>query len=236
MTKGLWVYFPSPMLSKDLYFPILLHSFPPVHFLEQFPSPSPVAHLPPFFFFIKSPQPCFHKSYPQSKTFLNTQAVLSSAIFCSNAVLIATPSSSMHFFTFFDPVAISPTTTGMTLMLRVFHILLISLFSSWYFFHLFFTNSYVPRHSNINYGTPFILIYYNNIWFSYLDLSVTVDHNNPQNLHFFVFNNNFWSMFISFFTSFQVVFPTKFPMNYSCNVIVPSLVLLVCQLFTLITI
>ena len=23
-----------------------------------------------FFFFIKSPQPCFHKSYPQSKTFL----------------------------------------------------------------------------------------------------------------------------------------------------------------------
>ena len=39
-------------------------------------------------------------------------------------------------------------------------------------------------------------------------------------------------MFISFFTSFQVLFPTQFPMNYSCNIIVPSLVLLLCQLFT----
>ena len=58
------------------------------------------------------------------------------------------------------------------------------------------------------------------------------DHKIPQNLHFLIFNNTFWSMFIPFFTSFQVVFPTPFPMNYSFNITVPSLVLLLCQLFT----
>ena len=36
---------------KNLYFPILLHSFSPVQFLEQFSSPSPFAHLP-FYLFI----------------------------------------------------------------------------------------------------------------------------------------------------------------------------------------
>ena len=50
MTKCLWVYCPSPMFSKNLYFPIHLHSFSPVQFLEQFHSPSPFAHLPLFFF------------------------------------------------------------------------------------------------------------------------------------------------------------------------------------------
>ena len=54
---------------KSLYFPILLHSFSPVQVLQEFPCPYLFTHLP-FFFFIKSPQPCFHKSYPQSKTFL----------------------------------------------------------------------------------------------------------------------------------------------------------------------
>ena len=53
----------------------------------------------------------------------------------------------------------------------------------------------------------------------------------PQNLHFFIFNNTFWSMFIPFFISLQVLFLAQFPMNYSCNIIVPCLVLLVCQLF-----
>ena len=56
--------------------------------------------------------------------------------------------------------------------------------------------------------------------------------NIPQSLHFFILNKTFWRMFIPFFTSFQVVFPLKFLMNYSCNIIVPSLVLLLCQLFT----
>ena len=46
-----------------------------------------------------------------------------------------------------------------------------------------------------------------------LFLLFTLDHNIPQNLHFFVFNNNFWSMFIPFVTSFHVIFPTKFPME-----------------------
>ena len=62
-------------------------------------------------------------------------------------------------------------------------------------------------------------------------LSVTLDHSIPQNLHFFIFNKTFWIMFIPLFTSFQLAFPTQFPMNYSCNIIMPSLVLLLCQLF-----
>ena len=39
----------------------------------------------------------FYKLYLHSKTFLNIQAVLGSAVFCSNAVLITTPSFSMQF-------------------------------------------------------------------------------------------------------------------------------------------
>ena len=94
-------------------------------------------HVPSYTFtflltcFFPSPQPCLHKPYPQSKTFLNTQAVPSSAVFCSNTVLITTPSSSMQFFSFFVVLPNTPTTTGMALMLLMFHILLISLFSSW---------------------------------------------------------------------------------------------------------
>ena len=85
----------------------------------------------------------------------------------------------------------------------------------------------------MNYNTTsLILIHYNNIWFSCFDLSVTLDHKFPQNLHFFIFNNTFWSMLIPFLTLFQVVFPTQFPLNYFCNITVPSLVLLLCQLFT----
>ena len=126
MTKGLWVYCPSTMFSKTctfLYFYILSCLF---SFWNNFPPPS---HLPLLFFFSKSPT-CFHKSYLQSKTFLNVWAVPSSAVFCSNAVLTTAPSSSMHFFSFFDVLPSTPTTTGMTLMLLMFQILLISLFGS----------------------------------------------------------------------------------------------------------
>ena len=113
MTKGLWVYCPSPMFSKTctiLYFYILSH-------LLIFSSFS-------FFLFFPSLQPHFHKSYPQSKTFVNMRAVPNSAVFCSNIVLITTPSSFMQFFSFFDMLPSAPTTTGMTLMLLIFHILL----------------------------------------------------------------------------------------------------------------
>ena len=100
MTKGLWVHCPSPMLSKKL---VLFYTF--TFFLTSsvfgtISLPLPICPFATSFFFIKSPQPRFHKSYPQSKTFLNIQAVPSSAVFCSNAVLITTPSSSMHFFEF----------------------------------------------------------------------------------------------------------------------------------------
>ena len=143
MTKGLWVYCPSPMFSKTctfLYSYILSHLF---SFWNNFPPPP---HLPICllffnffvylsiisFFFIKSPQPFFHKSYPQPKTFLKIWAVPSSTAFCSNAVLITTPSFSTQFFSFFDALPSAPTITGMTLMPLMFHILLISPFSSWY--------------------------------------------------------------------------------------------------------
>ena len=80
----------------------------------------PICHF--FFFcFLNSPQPHSHKPYPQYKTFVNIQAALSSAAFCNNTVFLTTPSSSMHFSSFFDVLPSDPTTTGMTLKLLVFH-------------------------------------------------------------------------------------------------------------------
>ena len=175
----------------------------------------PPPHFPPFFL---SSQLHFHKPYPQSKTFLNIRAVPSSAVFCSNAVLKKTPSSSVQFFSFFNVLRSAPTTNGMTLMLLMFHILLIFLFSSRYLsiFSFSFLLTLVSWYSNINYGTALhiltslVLIHYSNIWFPCLDISVTLDHNIPQNRRFFIFNNTFWNMFIPFFTSFQIVFPHNF--------------------------
>ena len=97
----------------------------------------------------------------------------------------------MHFFSFFDMLPSAPATTGMTLMLLMFHVLLISLLSSWCLsVFSFFFQSYLSRFSNINYGTTsLILIHCNNIGFSCLDLCVVLDHNIPQSLHFLIFNN-----------------------------------------------
>ena len=101
MTKSLCVYYPFPIFSKTctfLYFYILSHLL--IHLLIFF-----------FFFFsffFHSPQPHFHRPYPQSKTFLDMQAVPSSTIFCSNAVLITTPRSSMQFFSFFYVLRSAP--------------------------------------------------------------------------------------------------------------------------------
>ena len=119
---------PFPMFSKTwitctfLCFYIFSHLF---SFRNNF-LPFPIYH--PFFF--KSPQPCFHKSYPQSKIFIKIRAVPSSAVFCRNALLITTPSCSMRFFSFYNVLPSAPTTTGMTLMLLMSHVLLISVFSS----------------------------------------------------------------------------------------------------------
>ena len=104
MTKSLWVYCPSPIFSNTctfLYFCILSHLF---SFWNHFPPPL----LFPSFF--SSPSLYFHKPYPQSKTFINIPAVSSSDAFCSNAVLITTPSSSMLFISFFDVLPSIPTT------------------------------------------------------------------------------------------------------------------------------
>ena len=184
---------------------------------------SPPPHLSVFF--IKSH---FHKFYPQSKTFLNIRAVLSNAAFCSNAVLITTSSFTMHFSSFFDVLPSASTTTGMTLMLLVFYILLIFLFSSWYLSIFFFSLSLTLMSPGIAISIMvqlLSLLFATTISGFLALISVTLDHNIPQNLNSFIFNNTFWSMFTPFLTSFQVESPTQFPMNYSCNIIVPSLVL-----------
>ena len=217
MTKGLWVYCPSPMFLKSctcLYFYILSHLF---SFWNNFPPPP---HLLPFFLYQIPPTP-----FPQILSAI--RAVPSSGVFCSNVVLI-TPSSSMHFFSFFDVLPSATTTTGMTLMLPVFHILLISLFSSWYLSIISFSFSLPLMRIAISIMVQLLSLLFTT---TITGLSVTLDHSISQNLHFFIFNKTFWIMFIPLFTSFQLAFPTQFPMNYSCNIIMPSLVLLLCQLF-----
>ena len=107
-------------------FGAISHPLPIPHFSQK--------NLPPS-------NPVFHQPYSQSKTFLNMRPVPGSAIFCSNAVLITTPSSSMQFSSFFDLLPSAPTTTGMTLMRLMLHIILISFFSSRYLliFSFFFS-------------------------------------------------------------------------------------------------
>ena len=149
------------MFSKTCIFPYFYNVSHLFCLWNNFPPPP---HLP-LFFFIESPpsQPRFHKPYPQSKTFLNKLSVHRSAVFGSNGVFIRTPSSSMHFFSFFD---VLPSATGMTLMLLMFHIFFISVFSFWYLstFFSFFTGSYVSKYSNMNHDTTsFILIHCNSI-------------------------------------------------------------------------
>ena len=113
------------MFSKTctfLYFYILSRLF---SFWNPFPPPPPSPPFSPspspFPTFFSLPHPRFHKPYPQSKTF-NIRALPSGAVFCSNAVLITTPSSFMQYFGFFDVLPSAPTTSGMTLMLLMFHI------------------------------------------------------------------------------------------------------------------
>ena len=172
--------FSSPMfVSKNPHFPILLHFFVSVQFLEQFPSGPPVASFFLFFLFqISTPSPVSTNLIHNLKLSLIYELSLAVLFFCSNAVLITIPSSSIHFSSFFDMLPSAPTTTGMTLMLLMFHIFFFSLvprtsqvFPSLF---LFFTNPYVFRYSNISYSTTsLIFIHYNNIWFSCLDLSFT---------------------------------------------------------------
>ena len=76
-------------------------------------------------------------------------------------MLITTPSS-MHFSSFVDVLPSAPTITRMTLMLLMFHILLIFLFSSWYisiFSFSFSLTLYVFRYCNINYGTTSLILF-----------------------------------------------------------------------------
>ena len=139
-----------------LYFYILSHLF---RFWNNLPS---CLHLPLFFLYQISPTR-FHKSYPQSKTFLNTRVAQSRAVFCSQEDNL----NNLMLITAFAQV------------LQVTRSL----------------EPYVSMYSNINYGTTsLILIHYNSTWFSCLDLSVTLDRNIPQNLHFFIFENTFWSI------------------------------------------
>ena len=104
-----YVCFQKPALSYTFRFFCICSVFGTI------PIPPPSCQFFSFFSFSNlHPQPCFHKSYPQSKTFLNIRAAPGSAVFCSNAMLITIPSSSIHFFSFFDMLPSAPTTTGMT--------------------------------------------------------------------------------------------------------------------------
>ena len=129
MTKFLWVYWPSPMFLKActfFNFYILSHLFSSNSSLLL-----PFSHLFP-------PPPPFLQTLSAIWN-LNLWPVTSSAVFCSSAVVIATPNSSIQFFSFFYMLPSAHSTTWMTLMLLMFHILLISLFSlSLNFFILFF--------------------------------------------------------------------------------------------------
>ena len=147
MTKDFRVYCPSPMFPKIctfLYFYILSHLFsfgtislhlpicPFAFFFYFFLILFIYLYL--FIYFILSNHPnsvstnfiCNLKSsliYKLSLAVLFSAAMEWSAY--NNAQFYA-------FFSFFDVLPSDPTTIGMTLMLLMFHILLISLFSSWY--------------------------------------------------------------------------------------------------------
>ena len=115
---------------KSLYLLQLLHSFSPVQFFNS-SLPLPFSHLFP-------PPPPFLQTLSAIWN-LNLWAVTSSAVFCCSAVIITTPNSSIQFFSLFYVLPSAHSTTWMTLMLLMFHILLISLFSlSLNFFILFF--------------------------------------------------------------------------------------------------
>ena len=122
------------------------------------------------------------------------------------------------------------------LMLLMFHILLIFLFSSWYlsiFSSSFLLTLMSPGVAISNMAQLFSFLFTTTIS-GFLAL-ISLSHWIITSYKIFTssfFINTFWSMFILFFTSLQVVFSTQFPMNYTCNIIVPSLVLLLCQLFT----
>ena len=116
----LLLYFQKPVPSYSFTFFLTCSIFGTISL------PLSIRHFFPF------PQSRFHRPYSQSKTFLNIRAHPTSAIFCSNAVLITMPSYSMNFFNLFDVLPSTPTTTEMTLIFLMLHIVFISLFSSWY--------------------------------------------------------------------------------------------------------
>ena len=165
MTKSLWVYYPSAMYSK----PIPSYTFTFFFTCLVFETLSlPLPHFSP------SPHPRFHKPYRQSKTFLNIQAVRSSAVFCSKAVLITPPSSSMQFLSFFDVLPSAPTTTRLTLMFLMFHILLISLFISWYlsFFSFSFSRTIMSPSIAISIMTQLLSFLFTTTMSGFLALSL----------------------------------------------------------------
>ena len=174
---------------KNLYLPILLHSFPPVQFLEQFPSPLPIPH------FFSLSQPYFHKPYLQYKTILNIWAVHRSAVSCCNVVLIVSPSSSMQFLSFFDVLRSVPTTTGITWMAPMLQVSPISPLSSW---HLstpsssFSSTLMSPGLAITIMAQLFSFLFTTTMsGFPYVDPPLKLDPNISQNHHFFIFRNIF---------------------------------------------
>ena len=85
----------------------------------------------------------------------------------------------------------------------MFDILLISPFSSWFFSNLSFSFSLTLMSPDIPISimAQLLSFLFTTTISGFLALiSVKLDHNIPQHLHFFISNNTFWSMFIPFFT------------------------------------
>ena len=124
----------------------------------------------------------------------------------------------------------------MTLMLLMFHILLIYFFSSWYlsiFFCSFLLTLMSPGIAISIMAQLFSFLFTTSIS-SFLPL-ISLWHwiitfHKIFTTSFSTAPSGAWSY--HFFAAFQVTFPTQCTTNYSFNIIVPSLVLLLCQLFT----
>ena len=186
MTKSLWVYCLSPVFSKTCTF---LH------------------------FYILSNVLSFQIPSPIFPTFFPPPTPISTNLVCN---LKASIIYELSLVVLFDVLPSTSTTTGMTLILLMFHNLLISLFSSQYL-------SIFPFSFLLTLMSPGIAIS------TILQLRSFSFTTKPSLVHF---QKHLLEHVHTTFHFFQVVFPILFPMNYSCNIIMLCLVLLLYQLFT----
>ena len=206
------------MFSKTctfLYFYILPHLF---IFWNPF---SPHPSSPPFFYF---PTPVSTNLIRNIKPSLINELSLIVLFSAVNIVLITTPSFSMQFFSFFDLLPSAPTITGM-----------ISLFNFWYLSIVYFSFSLTLMSPVIGISImaqPLSFLFTTTICGFRALISLSHWIITSHKIFSSAFQRHLLEHVHTIFTAFQVVFLTQFPMNYSCNIIMPSLALLLCKCFT----